>query len=322
MELIIEQLTRGHKLIGCHKFAQQNISIGRAYDNDLIISDPHVCPLHLNIHFDGEHWIIHDDNSVNGSYVENSKQNVQHHVVKSGDIINFGKSSIRLLFPSHPVAQSVPFSPFEQLVNVARHPAVMAANSIVFLMIILWGIYVNKPIEVNIYQLTAPALAIFIGFSMWPALVALISHFTKNEARVLHQFGICFVFFNLMWLSDTFESIIYFNTSANMSITNIITVIPIALAFSMFWLNCYIGFHMTATRRFIAAASLTLLLFGGSSLVQMSKQPEFSPMPNYDATLMTPTFLFTTSSSVDSFLRDSERLFEQTKKAAEKEKSE
>ncbi len=322
MELIIEQLTRGHKLIGCHKFAQQHISIGRAYDNDLIIADPHVCPLHLNIHFDGENWIIHDDNSVNGSHVESSKQNVQHHVVQSGDIINFGKSSIRLLFPSHPVSQSVPFSPFEQLVNFARHPAVMAANSMAFLLIILWGIYVNKPIEVNIYQLTAPALAIFIGFSMWPALVALISHFTKNEARVLHQFGICFAFFNLMWLSDTFESIIYFNTSANMSITSIIAVIPIALAFSMFWLNCYIGFHMTATRRLVAAASLTLLLFGGSSLVQMSKQPEFSPMPNYDATLMTPNFLFTTSSSVDTFLNDSERLFERTRKAAEKEKSE
>jgi len=88
----------------------------------------------------------------------------------------------------------------------------------------------------------------------------------------------------------------------------------------LFWLNCYIGFHMTAVRRFVTAGVLTTLLFGGSALVQLSKQPEFSPLPSYDATIMVPTLQFSSSSSVDDFVEQSQALFEQTRKQSEQEK--
>ncbi len=320
MEIIIEQLTRDHKIIGCHKFATQEINIGRAYTNDIIISDPHVCPSHLNIHFDGEHWLINDDCTINGSFIEGTKQRVHNHIVKSGDVICFGKSVIRLVFSSHPVPASIAFSPFEQLVDFARQPLVLTANIMIFVLVAAWIFYLNKPIEVNFTQLAVPALGMTIGFSLWPALVALISHFTKNDARVLHQFGISFAFFNLMWLSDSLESIVYFNTSSNMAIAGLIGIVPIALAFSLFWLNCYIGFHMSQTRRIVTASFLSVLLFGGTMLVQMSKEPEFSPLPSYDSTLMTPDFLFSGSTSVDQFLIDSESLFDETRKMADADK--
>lgn len=320
MEIIIEQLTRGNKLIGCHKFSQAQVNIGRAYDNDVIVADPHVCPEHLAIHFDGNDWIIDDVNSVNGSYLEGTKSPVKQHVVKSGDIVYFGKSLIRLIFPSHPVAQSIPFSPFEQLVDFARKPLVMTFNLVLFTLLIAWTIFLNKPIEVSFAQLAVPAIGMVLAFSMWPALVALISHLTKNDARVLQQLGICFIFFNLFWLSDSLESIIYFNTSANMSLANAIGFIPIAIAFSMFWLNCYIGFHMSEVRRIVAASTLTVLLFGGSFAVDLSKRPEFSPMPHYDSTIMAPEFLFTPSSSVDEFIQSSESLFEDTHEQAQSDK--
>ncbi|WP_286263368.1 FHA domain-containing protein [Thalassotalea atypica] len=317
MEVIIEQLTRGHKLIGCHKFSQPDITIGRAYSSDLIVSDPHVCPKHLQLHFDGEQWLIDDQSSINGSYLEQSKAPVKQYAVQSGDVICFGKSMVRIVFPEHPIAETIEFSPFEQLVDFARQPIVLITNIALFVLVAAWIFYINKPMEVNFTQLAVPAIGMALGFSMWPAMVALVSHFTKNDARVLHQFGICFMFFNLMWLSDSFESIVHFNTSANMSITGVVAILPIAIAFCMFWLNCYVGFHMSAQRRAIAAVCLTTLLFGGSMLVQISKEPEFSPLPHYDSTLMTPSFLFSSSSDVDTFIRDSERLFDATRKAAE-----
>lgn len=317
MEIIIEQLTRDHKIISCHKFAKQDIKIGRAYSSDIIISDPHVCPTHLNIEFDGEHWVVNDDCTINGSFIEGSKERVHQHIVQSGDVICFGKSVVRLLFPSHAVPASVAFSPFEQLVNFARHPLVLTANIAIFVLVAAWTFYLSKPIEVNFTQLAVPALGMAIGFSMWPSLVALISHFTKNDARVLHQFGISFAFFNLMWLSDSLESLVYFNTSSNMAIAGVIAIVPVALAFSLFWLNSYIGFHMSAQRRLITASCLSILLFGGTMLVQKSKAPDFSPLPSYDSTLMTPDFMFSNSVSVDKFLSDAETLFEETRKVAE-----
>jgi hypothetical protein len=76
---------------------------------------------------------------------------------------------------------------------------------------------------------------------------------------------------------------------------------------------------MSSRRRIVVSASITLLLFGGSYLVQYSKKPEFNSRPNYNATIMMPSFLLTTSSSVDEFINDSSKLFDKTSKKAQEE---
>jgi hypothetical protein len=76
---------------------------------------------------------------------------------------------------------------------------------------------------------------------------------------------------------------------------------------------------MSGKRRIVVSVSLTLLLFGGSYLIQYSKKPEFDPRPNYNATIMMPSFLLTTSSNVDEFIDDSSKLFDKTSKKAQEE---
>ena len=318
MEIIIEEISRGHKLLSRHKLDQPKVTIGRGYQNDIILTDPHVCAKHLNLEYNGEAWLAHDEDTVNGSYLEKNKQSVNHHTINSGDIISLGKSQIRILFPDHPVDESLAFSPFESLINFMRHPTVLFSSILLFSLVAGIVFYLNKPVEVTFTQLLVPAIGMTLLFALWPLLIALVSHLTKNDARVWNQLGVCFAFFNLMWLSDVLESIIDFNFSANWPITGLITLLPIGLAFVLFWLNCYIGFHMSAGRRLAVAASLTTLLFGGSYLVQLSNKPDFSIHPQYNATIMTPGFLFAPSSDVETFIDDSRELFSKAQQAAAK----
>jgi len=320
MELIIEEINRGHKLIGRQRFSQATINIGRGYQSDIILSDPHVCPNHLTIEFDGEHWLVKDNNSINGSFLGEGKKVADGHRLSSGDVITLGKSQIRVVFPHHPVAESITLSPFEDLINLAKHPVALAANICLFALITGWLIYLGNPREVNFTQLLVPTVGTTIMLAIWPALVALISHLTKHDARAFTQLGICFVFFNLTLLSDFIEAIVKFNTSSHMPLAALITILPIAIAFCMFWLNCYVGFHMSKKKRIVVAGTLTSLLFGGSFLIQMSKQPEFTTKPKFDTTLMTPSFLFTPASSVDTFVEQSAKLFEQADKEAKEAK--
>jgi len=320
MEVIIEEISRGHKLLGRHKFCQDRISVGRGYSNDIIMADPHICPEHLSINFDGENWVVYDEQSVNGSFLGDSKRSADQHIIRSGDIISLGKSQIRILFPEHPVAESISFSPFESLIEFARNPVTLAASILLFAFVAGYVFYLNKPVEVNFTQLLVPAIGMTLVFAIWPCAIALISHLSKHEARVMSQIGICFAFFNLMWISDVIESVLDFNLSANWPLAWLITLLPIGLAFCLFWLNCYIGFHMSKRRRMTVAASLTLLLFGGSFLIQLSNKPEFSVRPQYNATLMTPAFAMAGASSVDEFVEDSERLFTKAQKLAQKDK--
>ncbi len=319
MELIIEEISRGHKLLGRHKFAQQNIRIGRGYQNDIILDDPHICPDHLSLDFNGEHWVVTDENSINGSFLEDGKRKADQHIVNSGDVITFGKSQIRVVFPEHPVAESVAFSPFESLINFARQPIALVASILLFTFVAGYIFHLEKTIDVPFTKLFVPAIGMTLLFALWPGAVALVSHLTKHDARVLSQLGIAFVFYNLMWVSDIFQSIVSFNLSANWPIAGLTALIPMALAFCLFWLNCYIGFHMTAKRRLVVSIALTALVFGGSFIVQLSKQPEFRAHPQYDATIMTPSFLFASGSSVETFIEDSNRLFSKATKAAQED---
>jgi hypothetical protein len=320
MEIIIEEISRTHKLIGRHKFLKQTVNIGRGYQNDIIVSDPHVCADHLHLNFDGENWIITDQDSVNGSYLDESKLNADQHVVKSGDIITLGKSQVRIVFPNHPVEKSVSFSPFESLVNFDRNPLVLTTSIAIFAIITGWIFYLNNPLKVTFTQLLVPAISMTLLFAVWPGAIAIISLLTKHDTRVLSQLGVCFAFFNLMWLSDIIERFVHFNTSSDFPLIWVLTLIPIALAFCLFWFNCSIGFHMSERRRVVIASCLTVLLFGGSFLIQLSKKPEFNPRPQYDATLMTPAFMIAAGSSIDEFVEDSSKLFDKANKAILKNK--
>ncbi|MFT7006796.1 MAG: hypothetical protein ACJAXJ_001304 [Colwellia sp.] len=321
-ELVIEEITRNHKLLHRHKLDKQSIHIGRDYRNDIILADPHVCPSHISIDFIDEQWQITDNQTVNGTFVENpkeKKQEADQHIVRDGDVISLGKSQIRLLFSDHAVEPTLAFSPFESFINLMRHPLALFISIVLFTLIAGSIIYVNKPIEVNFSQLLVPAIGMTLGFALWPAGVALVSYLTKHDPRLMAQLAVSFALFNLMWFSDILQTIVTFNSSSSNILLMVVTFISVILAFGLFWLNSYIGFHMSGKRRIVVSVSLTLLLFGGSYLIQYSKKPEFDPRPNYNATIMMPSFLLTTSSNVDEFIDDSSKLFEKTSKKAQEE---
>ncbi|MAG76726.1 MAG: phosphopeptide-binding protein [Colwelliaceae bacterium] len=319
MELIIEEISKGDKLLSRQKYHGHSLSIGRAYTNDVIVTDPHVCPEHLALRYDGNNWVASDCGSLNGSFLGNGKEEVNEHVVQSGDVITIGNSTLRIVFPNHPVAPSVPFSAFETLINLARNPVVIGFAICLFALASAWLAYLDKGKEVNFTLILIPAIGMTLMFSVWPALVALVSHLTKNDARVMHQIGICFVFYLLLLGTDAIQALTLFNSSSNWPVKWVIGVLPVGIAFCLFWLNCYIGFHMTEKRRAITAACITALFFGGTALMQISKQPDFNPRPQYNATILPPSYLVTSSNDVEGFIGDASKLFDKTREMSKKE---
>ena len=318
-ELIIEEISRNQKLLHRHKLNKPSIHIGRDYHNDIILADPHICPSHISIDLVDGQWLITDNQSVNGTFVENpqeKKQTANQHIVRDGDIVSLGKSQIRLLFTDHKVAPTQAFSPFDVFINLMRHPVALFLSISFFALIAASIFYFNKPIAVNFSQLLVPAIGMALGFALWPAGVALVSHLSKQDARLMAQLGVSFAFFNLMWFTDMLETIITFNSASGAILPVLVSIIGLAVAFSLFWLNSYIGFHMSARRRVIIAASITTIFFGGSYLVQYSNKPEFNPRPQYNATIMMPSFLIASSVSVDEFIEDSSKLFDKASKIA------
>lgn len=320
MELIIEEISRGKKLIGRHKFATDSITIGRGYQNDIILSDPHVCADHLAIKLENGIWYIRDLESLNGSRLTNKTPITSWQVLNSGDIIRIGKSQLRFFCSSHPVAESLHFSATEELVeSIGRWPIVIA-------MLLLFSIlnftmyYLNQGTkEIQYSDLFISVVGITIAYALWPLLCSLIAFMNKQEPRISSQLGVSFVIINLFWLVDFVNAFLGFNLSSQWAWQWLIAITAIVLTFAMLWFNFFIAFNQTNKRRVKIALGITVFIYGGLYLQDMSVQPEFNPYPVYDSTLMTPEFSISGASSSDEFIEQSKELFDVAKEKANEE---
>lgn len=316
--IIIEEISRNHKLNARHKYDKATITLGRSYENDVIISDHHVNPEHISISFNGEYWQLSDLKTINGSFLGESKNKLHQHIIQSGDIIRIGKSYIRFILPHQSIAKTIVLSPFENIIDIARSPIFIMVAITLFTILTGYLSFIGTSKETSLSQLSVSAISITLAFSLWPLGVSLVSHLTKHESRVWHQLGMSFVFFNALLLLDFIEKLIYFNTSNNAVITQLLPVFPIILVFSLIWLNCYIGFTMSTIRRIVISLSLVVFFFGSYALINKSKQPKFSHYPHYDNTLLPPDFLLKTPVNVNTFIQEAEKTLNKSKAEMEK----
>jgi pSer/pThr/pTyr-binding forkhead associated (FHA) protein len=79
------------------------IVMGRSSDCDVILHDGTVSRRHCVIESRGELFVVSDLRSPNGLFLNDSKNRIENHVLRSGDEIIFGKSRVRVELPT-PVA--------------------------------------------------------------------------------------------------------------------------------------------------------------------------------------------------------------------------
>ena len=65
-ELIVEELNRLGHIVNRYKIEEFPASLGRGFDNDIILDDPYVSPHHVSILPDENGWQIIDEDSLNG----------------------------------------------------------------------------------------------------------------------------------------------------------------------------------------------------------------------------------------------------------------
>lgn len=101
--LIIEQLSVHGDVLQRHRFTHLPIRIGRAYDNDLILDDPHTGAHHAEITQNQlDELIITDLGSLNG--ITQGRQRNEFFVVDSEVSYRLGNTRLRIRTADHPVA--------------------------------------------------------------------------------------------------------------------------------------------------------------------------------------------------------------------------
>ncbi len=192
----IEVLSRHGEVAARERIEAAEARIGRAFDNDVVIDDPHVAPHHLRIFRaeDGE-LVAEDLGSVNGLYPEHGAARVQRLPLAGGPGLRIGRTILRVHDAAHAVAPEKPLTPPRAH---AAWAAGLGAAAIALLFGIEWfGITAER--STNLMVLPLLGFATFIV--LWTGLWALLSRLFFGQARFALQLRIaltaCLAF--LLW---------------------------------------------------------------------------------------------------------------------------
>lgn len=71
------------------------VTIGRGMDNDIVISDPGASRHHAVFTYEGDVWMVNDNNSTNGTYLNG--ESITKHLLVSTDVIELGTTRLEFM---------------------------------------------------------------------------------------------------------------------------------------------------------------------------------------------------------------------------------
>lgn len=177
----IEILDGKGNVIGRNAVESFPIGIGRAYTNQVIVSDPYVCPMHLTVAPDEQGRLIARDlDSVNGLCDGSEGNRVATLEIHSGTQFRIGHTLLRYCSVDHPLAPTA-VDRIEKISRLASPYAAVAAGAFVLVILCVESFLssVERVKAINIISEPLPIIATMLGWAgLWSlASRIIVSHF-------------------------------------------------------------------------------------------------------------------------------------------------
>ncbi|MBU2882522.1 FHA domain-containing protein [Psychrosphaera sp. B3R10] len=322
MELMIEVVTRNNKVLALHKVQGETIRIGRAYDNDLVLQEEHVCPYHaeLKLSEDGSLLLV-DSGSVNGIKDKHNKQLKPVEMVTSGDVFVFGKVFIRVLLPLHSVAPAKKINVIEDIARAANHWYWSLLAIAIYFLILLVDKYYETYQEVIWSKLTVTAIFSVLALFIFPLLVSIAARVFKKDVKFFTIVTFCYLLAICWLVLAAIGSVLLFNWGDNVSIYIGAELIDYALLMIFLGGSFYLASNMSLQR--IAGVSTVLVLAIASlSYINDKGDDKVKLFPTMNSKVLPSKWLLASPESADSILVETQSLYEKATLEAKRRNAE
>lgn len=308
-KIIIEEVNRLGHVISRHKHDQLPITVGRGYQNDLILSDPFVSPEHVVITESENGWLVEDKNSENGIKLKLHSTHSQANHLHSGDEIILGRSRLRLLSPQHPVSETHLLPTRASLPKIISQPAIATATVVVTLAILILDAQLTSTKQLGFDKLLANSLPTFIFALVWAGIWTFVGRVITHRASFLPHFIAALMIFLISMLTATLTEYITYNSSGELISTLIeFLIVGFSLA-GLFYINLSNSTNISRRSILVTSHSVAWSMLLVGLFMQYVNQPEFRASPDYPTELKAPFAKLATSKTSDQFLNDSEFIF-------------
>lgn len=183
----IETLSRHHDVLSRQRCLASELRIGRGYDNDVILDDPHVAANHLSIRRgpDGR-LVVEDLGSRGGLYISKAQEPVRRAVIDGHTLLRIGSTLLRVRTSDHVVEPERPLTGNQGLWPQAL--ALVATVSGLTLLNLWWEDF-DEP-QVSHYA-TRLLLLLTVGM-VWTTMWAVVSRVFGGAMRYGRHLAIAF----------------------------------------------------------------------------------------------------------------------------------
>ena len=295
----IEVLSRHGDVASRDRIERDEARIGRAFDNDVVVDDPHVAPHHLRIYRgeDGE-LVAEDVGTLNGLYPEHGAKRVTRLPLAKEPGIRIGRTILRVHDALHPVEAERLLTPPRAH---ARWAAGLGAAVLLLLLLVQWLSNTGQP-SANLVLL--PILGVATAIAVWASLWATQSRIFFGQARfALHlRIALTAVLVLVIWdqLAETLSFAFASRLFAEYGGVGLWLVLGAA---------CHAHLRAVGTRHMNFAMGLVVALVASGALLQYVGKSESQRLIGQRATLgdlRPPVFRAVPLASADDFFAKTE----------------
>jgi hypothetical protein len=313
MEVVFEVVSRAGRTIERHTAHAECLSIGRAFDNALILSDETVSPHHARLELDSNSTVVLLDlDSLNGVRTERHERIDGSTPLRSGEEYSFGRARVRIYETAHPVADTVRIGGLDWLINRLGSARLLAFILSIVAVVAIAEQWLNTYSVIHWQELTIGVFGVMAVGGVVAGFWAIVGRIAKHEGRFRTQLALVMLYLLLQSVIVYGYELLLFNSLNEGISTAVSLLLSFALLTSVLWLSLHIATHQASAQRWKIAASISGILLCISIYPEVLEQTEFSESPDYIKEIKPPAVRVAPGSEIDRFLESSAALFDAT----------
>ncbi|HJU89304.1 MAG TPA: FHA domain-containing protein [Gemmatimonadaceae bacterium] len=287
-------------------------TIGRGYDNDVIIDDPYVCPRHARLLLDGERaLIVEDAGSVNGVQpIHGSTSGRQAQLsVLPGGTFRLGRTTLRIA----EAGQSVPPALIDRADDAAWLPKLLTAGSSVAILVVAFVLlavqtYLASFERIGFAKVVSESLPALLLFALWAGGWALASRIVSHRFNFLSHIAVVAAVFTTGVMMDSLIEWLIFLFPGTELLDVLQAFLFVLLTAVLLYGHLSFVSPLAPARRWGAALGVTATIFAIGGFIAMAEDDDFSSDLDYPSVLKPVSSRWVQSVSIDEFTKASETL--------------
>ncbi|MEH6625126.1 MAG: FHA domain-containing protein [Motiliproteus sp.] len=311
MELIVEIVGRSGTVLERHFFDHLPITLGRSYQNDVVLTDPFVSAFHAQVTEDANGDLVLDDlGSHNGTSYGGVCLRDRQVVMDAGDKIKLGKSHLRMFSADHVVADALLLSPMEEVFHRIARLWVLLFSLLLLAGLWLFEQHMVQLGDFNVVNHLNNVLGLFALVLAYGGAWALIGRVIRHDGCFLGHSVIAAMAVFIWHLLENIMQWAVFNLNGLEWLPYIDLLLAGTVLLLLLRSSLFMATHLSRWSAHLTASALPLLLVGFGVFKLISVVDDFKPYPYYSHRLFPPALQVFVAAEQSHFMYQSAMVFE------------